>query len=145
MDLPATITVTIWHDPVVDPIGYPAASGYVEAFWLPIIGPSATWALRRLTGMATACPDGARLPLTELALSLGLGAGTGRNAPIVRTISRLVTFGLARLNPDGTLAVRARVAPLTNRHLLRLPPTLRAAHDKAIATRAAAAPAPQPA
>lgn len=145
MDLPATITVTIWHDPVVDPVGYPAASGYVEAFLLPIIGPSATWALRRLAGMATACPDGARIPLTELAISLGLGTGTGRNAAIVRTINRLVTFGLARHNPDGTLAVRARVAPLTNRYVLRLPPSLRAAHDKATAARAATAPAPQPA
>ena len=51
-----TLMVVPWHDPVVDPVGFDVRSTYVELFWLNILGPSATWALRRLvhgrTGLA---------------------------------------------------------------------------------------------
>ena len=39
--------------------GVEPASSYVETYWLPMLGPSATWALRRITaGLATAPPSG---------------------------------------------------------------------------------------
>lgn len=36
-----TLSVTRWHDPIVDERGYEPRSGYVERFWLPVIGPTA--------------------------------------------------------------------------------------------------------
>jgi hypothetical protein len=39
--MPATITVTPWHDPVVDVLGHDPRSRYVETFWLPSLGPTA--------------------------------------------------------------------------------------------------------
>ena len=40
--------VVPWHDPVVDSVGFDVRSNYVELFWLNVLGPTATWALRRL-------------------------------------------------------------------------------------------------
>ena len=42
-----TLVVIPWHDPVVDSIGHEVRSTYVELFWLNVLGPTATWALRR--------------------------------------------------------------------------------------------------
>ena len=44
----STVIVRPWIDPVVDPIGYDPHGRYVELFWLGVLGPTATWLLRRL-------------------------------------------------------------------------------------------------
>lgn len=36
------------NDPVIDTVGHQPRSTYAETYWLPVIGPSALWALRRL-------------------------------------------------------------------------------------------------
>src|SRR4051794_13467885 len=41
------IPVIAWTDAAVT-AGFAPTSLYVETYWLPILGPSATWALRRL-------------------------------------------------------------------------------------------------
>ena len=46
--LPATVRVAPWDDPVVDRRGHDPRSAYVEQFWLSVLGPTATWLLRRL-------------------------------------------------------------------------------------------------
>ena len=43
------IPVSRLDDPVVEAIGHDADSDYAETYWLPVIGPSALWALRRLS------------------------------------------------------------------------------------------------
>ena len=51
MDIPTTqqlLMVVPWLDPVVDSVGYEVRSQYVELFWLNVLGPTATWILRRL-------------------------------------------------------------------------------------------------
>ena len=45
---PPTLMVVPWDDPVVDQVGHDVRSNYVEAFWLNVLGPTATWTLRRL-------------------------------------------------------------------------------------------------
>ena len=42
MDVPATLVVLPWADPVIDPIGHDPRSRYVELFWLGVLGPTAT-------------------------------------------------------------------------------------------------------
>jgi len=42
MDVPETLIVLPWADPVIDPIGHDPRSRYVELFWLGILGPTAT-------------------------------------------------------------------------------------------------------
>jgi hypothetical protein len=122
------LTIVVWHDAVVENFGHAPRSVYVETYWLPILGPSATWAMRRLTAWLDATPDGYDLSLSDFGRELGLGAGTGRNAAVVRTLARLVTFGLATPRGDE-FAVRVMLAPLTRRQLQQLPDALAAQHD----------------
>ena len=121
-----SLPVRTWSDPLVEEHGYPVESRYVEIFWLPILGPSATWAFRRLARIAAT--DDIAISVTELASALGLGHGTGRSSMIARTLARLVMFGMARWEGDA-IAVRQAVAPLPARHLARLSPALQRAHE----------------
>ncbi len=114
------IPVVPLHDPVVDGLGHSAESTYSETYWLPVIGPTALWALRRLNRWLEGAPRGYPLALAPLARELGLGGGTGRSSPVVRSLARLVCFGLAEVR-GGQLMVRRRVPPLAHRHVRRLP------------------------
>jgi hypothetical protein len=108
--------------------GFDPRSAYVETYWLAVLGPSSILTLRRLTDWLEDTPSGVVVALEELALSLGLGHGTGRNAPVVRTLDRLVGFGVARIAWDA-YAVRATIPALTARQVRRLPRYLAERHD----------------
>ena len=47
----------------------------------------------------------------------------------MRALSRCCQFDVAEARPDGTLAVRRKLPPLTRRQILRLSPDLVAAHQ----------------
>jgi hypothetical protein len=111
--------------------GVEPSSSYVETYWLPILGPSATWALRRISAwLATAPPSGLWLPVEPLARSLGLGSAAGRNCPMRRTLARLVDFRMAEIDEDrDVLAVRTVIPALADRQIARLPEHLIPHHD----------------
>src|SRR5271165_5815188 len=97
MTLPITfestsLEVRPWEDEVIDRMGFDPRSSYVESFWLGVIGPSATWLLRRMAAAFDASPQGFEMHLGETARALGLGDRSGRNSPFLRTVARLVTF-----------------------------------------------------
>lgn len=123
------IPVVVWKLPAS--CGVEAASSYVETYWLPILGPSATLALRRFTAwLATALPNGLWMSVEPLARTLGLGSAAGRNCPIRRTLARLVNFRMAEIDEDhDVLAVRSVIPPLTDRQVARLPEHLVQHHD----------------
>ncbi|MGE0507393.1 MAG: hypothetical protein AB7Q42_00550 [Acidimicrobiia bacterium] len=123
----STVVVRPWVDPVVDPVGYDPHGRYVELFWLGVLGPTATWLLRRLAFGLEHYPDGYELDLTETATALGLTFAPGKHGPFVRALQRCVLFGMAHEAPSG-LAVRRRVPPLAARQIDRLPPHLQSAH-----------------
>ena len=125
-----TLRIVPWIDPIADPHGVPPCSRYVELYWLPVIGPSTTWLLRRLSYGLEMHPTGLDLDLTETARSLGLGDKMGKNSPFLRALQRLCTFELARTHGPGALAVRTTVPPLPLRHLSRLPDSLQASHRR---------------
>jgi len=114
-------------DPVVEALGYDPRSAYPELFWLPILGPSTLWTLRRVAAGFDAHPDGFDLPLGRLGSELGLTGGVTRNGPTARTINRLVEFDMAKVVGDN-LAVRRKLPPLCRRHVLRLPDHLAERH-----------------
>lgn len=124
------LRVSPWHDPVVGAHGVDVRSGYVERFWLPVLGPSAVLALRRLADYLDLAPDGVDVDLEETARSLGVGGSASRHSPLRRALERCVRFGLARHRGAAALEVRRAVGPLPQRHLLRLPPTLQVEHDR---------------
>ena len=123
----ATLMVVPWHDPVVDAVGFDVRSTYVELFWLNVLGPTATWALRRLVTGLDRYPLGYELDLGETAGMLGLAYSTGTSNSFARALQRCVLFGMSQPVPGG-LAVRRRVPPVAARHLARMPQGLRTMH-----------------
>lgn len=121
------LSVVALTDEVIDQLGHDSRSCYVETYWLPILGPSAILAARRLGEWLEASPDGIEVPLEVFGGSLGLG-GVGRNSPTVRTLARLVDFGMAATGGE-VYQVRRVFPPLVARHLERLPGYLAAQHD----------------
>ena len=143
-----TIETARWiseHDPLpvitydqsaADCTGFDPRSPYVETYWLTVLGPSSILAARRMADWLEDQPSGIVIGLEDLAHSLGLGHGSGRNAPVVRTLDRLVMFGLAQIAWDA-YAWRRTVLPLSPRLLRRLPSYLVERHDHDMRTMAA--------
>ena len=68
---PGRSTVRPWIDPVVDDDGFDPRSRYVELFWLGVLGPTATWLMRRLVAGLDS-PEGYDLDLDATARAMGL-------------------------------------------------------------------------
>jgi hypothetical protein len=127
LETPGRLIVVPWPDPVADAGGHKPGSPYIETVWLGILGPSTTLCWQRLSRLANARP-GATVDTTDLAVSLGLGASLGRNAPLSRTLGRMVNFGAA-LRSGDSLAVRRALPDLPERMTGRLSPSGRLAHQ----------------
>ena len=122
-----SIAVRPWIDPVVDENGFDPRSRYVEVVWLGVLGPTATWLLRRLVAGLERSPEGYDLDLHTTAQAMGLSYSSGRASPFSKALQRCVMFGLA--HPiEGGLAVRRRIPPISFRHLRRMPESVQAAH-----------------
>ncbi len=130
-----SLRVEPWADAVIDKLGHDPRSVYVETYWLPILGPSATWLLRHLTTRLDESPEGIELDVEETARSLGLGERLSPNAPFARTLKRCVDFNMAEWRGTLQLAVRRRLPPLARRQLRRLPESLQARHEVATQAR----------
>lgn len=126
----ATVMVVPWHDPIVDAVGFDVRSNYVELFWLNVLGPTATWTLRRLVTGLDRYPLGYELDLAETASMLGLAYSAGTSNSFARALQRCQLFGMSQTVPGGGLAVRRRVPPVAARHLARMPPQLQAMHQQ---------------
>jgi hypothetical protein len=125
-----SLTVIGWPDEMIDRLGHLTHSEYVERYWLGVIGPTATWLLRRLSAELQVSPDGFCLNLPECAAEVGIGLRGGQNSPFIKALGRLCQFELAQLQPGGVLAVRLHVPSLSKRHLMRLPEHLQRRHDE---------------
>jgi hypothetical protein len=128
IETPALLTVVPWPDPVIEAHGHKPGSPYIEATWLGILGPSTTLCWQRLSRIATVRPAATAVDTTDLAVSLGLGESLARNAPISRTLGRMVAFGAAQRSGD-TLAVLRALPDVPERMLGRLSYTARLAHQ----------------
>ena len=141
---PAFMVVTALDDRVTDSLGHRPGSPYVEEVWLGVLGPTTTWAWLRLARVAEQSP-GSALDMADLARSLGLSTGTGANAPISRTLGRLVVFGAAQRAGD-TLVVRRALPDVPQRLLVTQAASARPAHERLahtlVARRSAVPPAP---
>lgn len=125
-ETPRELVLTQWRLTAIG--GHRPGSPYVEAVWLGLLGPSATWAWQRLARQAEARP-GTRIDTVDLAISLGLGERLGKNASLSRTLHRLESFEVIQRDSDR-LAVRVRLPDVPVRRLSRLSPTARLAHQR---------------
>lgn len=127
-DFPIRATIRPWLDPVVDADGHDPRSEYVEQYWLSVIGPTATWVMRRFSSEFERSPEGFDIDLAHTAATMGLSIRHGASSPFARAVHRLVMFGLAQPRSDG-FVVRRRMPTVAHRHLKRLPADVQAAHD----------------
>lgn len=123
------LLVVPWNDPVCDELGMDPRSAYVERFWLPLLGPTSTWLLRRFAVEFDTQPDGFSLEAQDAARSIGIGTKGGRSGPFHRAIDRCVRFGCIQHAEHGILAVRRRLPPLSSAQVQRLPRHVRTRHD----------------
>ncbi len=123
------LQIQAWPDTVIDAVGHDVRSPYVERFWLGVLGPSATWLLRRLVTGLEEEPDGFEMDLARTAVELGLGNRSGRHSPFFRSIDRCCRFGAAQLLDESTLRVRRKLPPLTRMQVARLPLELQQTHQ----------------
>lgn len=124
------LLVVAWREPVVDAIGFDPRASYVERFWLPLLGPTSTWLLRRLAVEFDAQPDGFSIDAADCARSIGIGNKGGRSNPFQRAIERCIRYGHARREDNDVLGVRTRLPPLTRNQVTRLPRHLRGDHKR---------------
>lgn len=118
------------RDPVVEMHGYSCDSDYVETFWLPILGPTATWLVRLLARDLEQHPAGLTADLAEIAARLGVAWNRDRPSTLGRAFARCQMFGVIDVvGGPTTVRVRTHMAPLPRRHLVRLPASLRSRHE----------------
>lgn len=140
---PARLVVVPWPDTFLEARGHRPGSAYVEAVWLGVLGPSATWAWTRLARLASTRP-GVTIDSADLATSLGLGEGLGPNAAISRTLGRLVAFDAAQ-RAGEVIAPRVALGDLPARHVARLSASARLGHERLGHSRVPPRPATTPA
>ena len=123
-----TIVVVPWIDPVVDAAGASLFSRYVELYWLPVLGPSALWILRRIVMGFETFPAGYELDCAATANDMGLSFTQSPNNSFTRSLQRCLYFGALQPHQGG-LAVRCYLPAISKRHLQRLSPALREVHE----------------
>ncbi len=91
--------------------------------------------LRRAGELFAEHPEGARVDLVDLSRSLGLGVqpgadDLGRNAPLRRTMDRLVRFRMAAWQGDDRLAIHPKLPALERHRAARLAEPAQADHHR---------------
>ena len=129
-----TGAVELWVEPWNDLCqnsnrGHHPRSPYVELFWLGVLGPSATWLIRRLALRLEEAPEGVVVNTAEIAGEIGLGGRQALQSAFERAFERCCRFGLMQRGRHNTLFVRTRLPDLSARMAERLPSRLRALHD----------------
>ena len=117
-----------WSDPVTDSVGYDPRSLYVEMFWLPILGPSCIWLLRRLAMWLEKNPDGFKMSSSDFAQEIGLGKNNKKSQPLKRTLSRCAHFGIIHIIDNNSIYLRQRMPAVSPRLLHRFSDKLKQAH-----------------
>ena len=115
-----TFDVVAWIDPVCAN-GVPSDSDEALVILCPVLGPSATLVLHRLSRYATAGPTSWEPGVFAATFGMSKNSATGL---ATKAITRLARFGFAMIGPS-TLAVRTHVPPLPQRWISALPEYLR--------------------
>ena len=126
------IQISAWIDPIIESLGFDPRSSYVEHFWLPILGPSCIFLLRRLAYTFDLDTATQEVSLRDISFEIGLGSPKGFGNSITKTLNRCIQFDMAKLQPNGTLSVRRSLPPLNQRQLARLPTDLQNLHETLI-------------
>jgi hypothetical protein len=99
---------------------------YVEAVWLPVLGPASFVVWRYLARLAHRSPP-PTVSVAGLSAAVGLGPPQAHQSPINRALRRLARFGLVHVDADR-ITVQAALPFVSSRQLARLDPAIQAMH-----------------
>ncbi|MGH9188339.1 MAG: hypothetical protein ACRD0U_21440, partial [Acidimicrobiales bacterium] len=123
-------------DPTLDRVGFPLDHPYIERVYCSVLGPTSVLLLRRVGELLADCPDRVTVDLVDLSRSLGVGpkgASTGevgRNAPVRRSMDRLVQFHLAAWLGEDRLGVHPKVPAVSRHRAARLAEPVQVEHHR---------------
>lgn len=120
-------------DPSRDPDNFDPRSEYAGTFWLPVLGPSTMWLMRKFAERFDHEPDGFELDLLETSHCLGITGSGGRNNAFHRALNRAVSFHMGRTVDQTTIAIRRFMPQLHQGQINRLPTRLQRKHAEMIA------------
>ncbi|QXC59759.1 hypothetical protein KSP35_15410 [Aquihabitans sp. G128] len=143
-DVSGHLAVRRWLEPPRNGPGVDPRSAYVDHYWTPLVGPTATSVARLLTRMVA--QDASRIEVAWADLATGLGVvGPNHRVELDAAVRRLADAGIAAADGDGVLLVRSELPYLDQEQVDRLPVTLQVAHGASFALRADATPGAPPA
>lgn len=101
---------------------------YINTFWLPILGPTATLLLNHLMSSALCEYDEFVMDLAELSSTIGVGNREGNSSPIVKNLKRLCDFGLISKYQERYY-IPTNIEPMCENHLRKLNTKLQCEHS----------------
>lgn len=103
---------------------------YIEAFLLPLLGPTATLLLNNLTIQSISENQSFQIDGSELSNRVGTGNRTGQCAPVFKQLSRLTKSGLIFEQGENEYLIPKTINPLPEYLVQRLSAKQRAEHDQ---------------
>ncbi len=103
---------------------------YIEAFWLPAVGPTATWLINSLCLRALITSDTFSLSASELSTCVGTGMREGHSSPVHKQLTRLCQVGIFQEINASEYLVPRTIAPFTSYHARKLTDSQRNEHDQ---------------
>lgn len=102
---------------------------YIDTFWLPLLGPTATLLLNSLMSRALYEHDQFDIELNKLSMSIGVGNREGSASPIAKNLKRLSDFGLLSKHNEKYY-VPTSIDTIEENHLRKLNSALQLEHKK---------------
>lgn len=102
---------------------------YIETFWLPALGPTASLLINELSLRALISKDTQIISTRGLSQKIGVGARAGRSSPINKQLTRLVNAGIVQHIAENEYMVPRSIKPLSKYMLGRLNSDLVLEHD----------------
>ncbi|MFN8016246.1 MAG: hypothetical protein U0R17_06550 [Acidimicrobiia bacterium] len=106
-----------------------AYDSYIEQFWLPLLGPTATLLINNLTLKSLSNSQTFYISKAELSLSLGTGYRSGDSSPIQKQLIRLSRNKLIYQINSNEYLIPKIVPQLGITQISKLSNTLRTQHD----------------
>jgi hypothetical protein len=133
--VPAFVELSPLFDPTLERVGFPLDHPYVERVYCSVLGPTSVLLLRRAGQLFAEHPEGLRVDLVDLSRSLGLGVRAdaddlGHNAPLRRTMDRLVRFRTATWRGEDRLAIHPKLPALERHRVAQLAEPVQASHRR---------------
>ena len=125
-----SLTFHINEEPADTKHSFLGSDPYVERFWQPIVGPTATSLLKYLSIRALFKRPWFECNTSNLSRQLGTGNRTSATSPLIKQFVRLKRFGLIKQYNSTAFLISPHIPMLSPAELNRISQVECAAHEK---------------